>query len=1276
MNRAIRALLVPLALAACADAPPAAPRDAAAPADRALDPFVAFPDVLNACPALRVEPAVLRVATGGAAAFRVGDLGERVVLFRALPGDGGAPNTVVTLGGNVVAGDLPGRLEVVAEDGACGQRVQLAVEVVGPLAVAPSFARVRPGAVVRFEVRGALGDPRWAEVSPVPASLGRLDPTTGTFTAGVAEGTARWLVRDDLGGQERAVSVTVSRDAALRTRAEFLLVPVGARVRVDVAEGSSEVDAALRPGGPGGALRRIDGALWFDAEGATPGTAMVSLTDRVTAQTVTVRVVVGERLRGSPVVRGEPYASGALAWGDFNADGRSDLAVAQPYTHGAVAMGGRLAVYLADASGALPAQASVSADGARRNDLAPRIVLSGDVNRDGVDDLVSASSDADLNRINLGAVEVRLGARGRGPSRDPDQVLFGTVDNARFGASVALSDVTGDERPELLVASPGARGPALHPGPCAPAGRLFVYLGTGDTPRPFSAAPWQTLELLAPDESGRCHDGEVLQPSPGMARFDVDGDGLDDLVVGVSATVASDRVGFGGRLLVYRSLGRAMGFEVRPSRVISLPDRTDVGRFAEGVERVETRAGPALMVRAPGFRRDPGSDALLPQTRGAVYAFARGFLPGVGSPAAPRFDTARLARARFVAGADEFFGASAASGDVDGDGDADYLVGGWFPYNPSPGTVWMFRGPSLAAALGGATLTAAWVQRGDAQETLGSAVAVDHGPGPARAVALGASARTTAVGVNTGAVDVLPAGPARDLPARWPERRAVALWQQAGDDAFGTGVAIGNRGTLFVGAPLASQRTDTTLRPRNGGVWSFPPGQTTADAALREPRENAQTGGAVALLDFNGDGRLDLAVGDPSASAGGWDLVRRGEVATPATDECFLRSPAGARLDASAPNRGVVRIYTQQPNGAWVLRTLALGREPEPERGLRGGFGGVLANAGDVNGDGRDDLAVIHAVALGGGAEVVLGRPDDAMGRAQVACGDPANAPWWPRRAVGGFNSAAGLGDLDRDGCADVAVGMNGDSQSGVSLRFGFGPRCADGHTSPFELGLVAEQRNLDDNRPGDLAARRNDDADRLPLSGFGSLVAAPGDVHGDGVPDLLVRVSSWALGDFTDPAVEVISGAWLAGICPQRRCPTGRTGALWVDGDYRRVSLQNLDTPVRTVIRSPEAYDPGFGASLGGVDLDGDGVSDVVVGSPGSSLVTPFAGAVLGWRGGPRGALRGDPWMVAVGDAGHDARFGASLALASGAWIAVGAPEARAQGPGTGEAFRWAVPR
>jgi hypothetical protein len=622
-------------------------------------------------------------------------------------------------------------------------------------------------------------------------------------------------------------------------------------------------------------------------------------------------------------------------------------------------------------------------------------------------------------------------------------------------------------------------------------------------------------------------------------------------------------------------------------------------------------------------------------------------------------------------------------GDVDGDGARDYLVAGWFAYTAVPGRLWMFGGASLAAALGGAALTPAWTQPGAELETLGSALAIDDGPaGPARAVAVGAAARSTAVGAYTGGVDVLAPGARAAPAARWSTRRAITLAQRGGDDAFGTGVALdpARPGFLFGGAPLASQGAAPSLRVRSGGVWLFPRGANAAVQTLGGERENAQVGRAVATLDFNGDGRTDLALGDPSATAGGWDVVRRGTVATPPNDLCFLRTATGALVETSVTNRGIVRVFLQQPDGRLAERFHVYGREPTAERGQRAAIGGFVARAGDVNGDGIDDLAVSHAGALGGGgAEVVLGRAEDPMGRVQVVCGDPASAPWFPRRTAGGYDILAALGDLDGDGCAEVAAGIGGDSQAGVSVRFGFGPRCARGHTSPFDLGLVVERGRFQNNRAGDLAARVDDESDRRPLSGMGAVVAGPGDVTGDGVPDLLVRTSSWALGDFTDPAVEVISGALIARQCPDRRCPEGLTGALWVDGDYRRVSFQDVSPPDRYVIRSPRENDPGFGAALGGADLDGDGRAEVLVGAPGSSVAGALAGAVMAWRG--LDGFAGDPWMLAVGDLTADARFGAALAAApastpAGVYLAVGAPETATQGPGTGAAMRWFIPR
>lgn len=194
--------------------------------------------------------------------------------------------------------------------------------------------------------------------------------------------------------------------------------------------------------------------------------------------------------------------------------------------------------------------------------------------------------------------------------------------------------------------------------------------------------------------------------------------------------------------------------------------------------------------------------------------------------------------------------------------------------------------------------------------------------------------------------------------------------------------------------------------------------------------------------------------------------------------------------------------------------------------------------------------------------------------------------------------------------------------------------------------------------------------------------VAGVGDVTGDRVPDLAVRYATWAVGDNTDPVVEVISGALLARICPEHRCVAGRTPMLWSDGDYRRVVLQDVGAPDRFVLHSPLDNDPRFGVAIAGVDLDGDGASELLVGAADTGFQSALAGAVLGWRGGAAGAdLTGDPWLVAVGDLRASTRFGSAIAAMpertpAGAWLVVGAPGASDLGPSTGAAFRWFIPR
>jgi hypothetical protein len=111
------------------------------------------------------------------------------------------------------------------------------------------------------------------------------------------------------------------------------------------------------------------------------------------------------------------------------------------------------------------------------------------------------------------------------------------------------------------------------------------------------------------------------------------------------------------------------------------------------------------------------------------------------------------------------------------------------------------------------------------------------------------------------------------------------------------------------------------------------------------------------VADANGDGARDIALGIPWSGLGGevWIQSARGETLARASADA-----SGARYGAEllawegellvgAPGEGALRLV-RVADGS-VLRTLR-GETPG------GGFGSGLANAGDVNGDGTDDVIV------------------------------------------------------------------------------------------------------------------------------------------------------------------------------------------------------------------------------------------------------------------------------------------------------------------------------
>lgn len=213
--------------------------------------------------------------------------------------------------------------------------------------------------------------------------------------------------------------------------------------------------------------------------------------------------------------------------------------------------------------------------------------------------------------------------------------------------------------------------------------------------------------------------------------------------------------------------------------------------------------------------------------------------------------------------------------------------------------------------------------------------------------------------------------------------------------------------------------------------------------------------------DVDGDGLRDLVVGAPDHGGSGRAWIVRGE-----------RSPVGTlALDGPSP------------------RVTAIGGEA---RGAH--LGAAVAGLGDVDGDGRSDLAVGAEDASpldrprAGTAYVIFGRGDGpdlavgALGGGYRIDGDQ------PGGRLG--HALAGLGDVDGDGRADLAVGV---------------PEAAT--ASGSKAGMVWVLRGQGTRTAMDLRTPAPGDGWRVSGAAagdrFGHAVAGAGDLDGDGRGDL-----------------------------------------------------------------------------------------------------------------------------------------------------------------------------
>jgi hypothetical protein len=334
----------------------------------------------------------------------------------------------------------------------------------------------------------------------------------------------------------------------------------------------------------------------------------------------------------------------------------------------------------------------------------------------------------------------------------------------------------------------------------------------------------------------------------------------------------------------------------------------------------------------------------------------------------------------------------------------------------------------------------------------------------------------------------------------------------------------------------------------------------------------------------------------------------------------LLRGRSGAGLGASVANVGDVDGDGREDvlAGAPGERAAYLALDHRVLR-FRGGW--QVAAGGDVNGDGYRDLVIgsdrrTYAVFGGPRLRSLDLRALGSRGLTVRAAGGPAT------RRLGDF---AVDGDVNGDGLDDIAIAEGDTTAVVLGRRFGgltrVTYRVPGGRSAAF-AGDVDHDGRADLLTVGDGTAFVHGAGVRI----HGDLrQAAPiGDVDGDSTPDLLLSGPSASYVVFAQPDSEIDLGGDFPGFRidpPAGAGPPRVMGAGDLDGDYAPdVALAFGDTayavfsPLDQGVVSLASLPGEQGAQLGpGIAVDGlDGVPAAVVGGGNAvRLVSGFAGAV-----------------------------------------------------------------
>jgi hypothetical protein len=285
----------------------------------------------------------------------------------------------------------------------------------------------------------------------------------------------------------------------------------------------------------------------------------------------------------------------SLASGDFNNDGRDDLAIGvQGESVGSIqAAGGVEVIY--GSSGGLSAttpradqfwtQDSTDInDQAEDTDEFGSAIASGDFNGDGKDDLAIGIRFEGVGSIDgAGAVEVIYGSSGGLSATTPRADQFWTQDSTDindqaefvdfFGSSLTSGDFNGDGKDDLAIGVPYE-----DVGSISDAGAVEVIYGSSGGLSATSPLADQFWTQDSADIDNIAEDGDHFGWS--LASGDFNGDGRVDLAVGVESEDVGSISGAGAVEVIYSSSGGLSATSARADQFWT-QDSTDINDQAE-----------------------------------------------------------------------------------------------------------------------------------------------------------------------------------------------------------------------------------------------------------------------------------------------------------------------------------------------------------------------------------------------------------------------------------------------------------------------------------------------------------------------------------------------------------------------------------------------------------------------------------------------------------------------------------------------------------------------